>query len=106
MKSTAFIFAWKENGKVYQKEINRADFFAMFDGLAKGYKNMGDNANEISKKLANIIPEVDRIFIDMDNNETQDVPSVQYLIKGKDQLLKIRRRHRIVWSILNDYCTE
>ena len=46
MKSTAFIFAWKEKGKVYQKEINREDFFAMFDGLAKGYRNMGDNAKD------------------------------------------------------------
>lgn len=104
MKDTAIIYAWKENGKEHQKEISREDFYAMFDGLAKGFEKIGDN--EISKKLIEIIPEADKIFINKDINETQDIPSIAYSTNGDEQLVKIMRRHEIVWSILNKYCTE
>ena len=88
----------------YQKKIDRKDFLAIFDGLAKGFEEIGDN--EISKKMVEIIPEVDEIFVNQDVNETQDVPSIAYYINGNVQLMKIMRRHNIVWSILNKYCTE
>ena len=104
MKNTAIIYSWRENGNDYQKEISREDFYAMFDGLAKGFEKIGDN--EISKKLVKIIPEADKIFIDKDINETQDVPSIEYYTNGDVQLIKIMRRHKIVWSILDKYCTE
>ena len=104
MKDTAIIYEWIENGKEHQKEISREDFYAMFDGLAKGFEKLRDN--EISKKLIKIIPEVDKIFINKDNNETQDVPSIAYCTNGDRKLLKIMRRHEIVWSMLNKYCTK
>ena len=43
MKDTAIIYEWIENGKEHQKEISREDFYAMFDGLAKGFEKLGDN---------------------------------------------------------------
>ncbi len=104
MKNTAIIYAWRKDGKDYQKEVNRVDFYSMFDGLAKGFEKIGDN--EISKKLTEIIPQVDKIFINNDINETQDVPCIAYCTDGEEQLIKIKRRHKIVWSILNKYCTE
>ena len=76
----------------------------IIDGLAKGIEKIGDN--EISKKLTEIIPQVDKIFINNDINETQDVPCIAYCTDGEEQLIKIKRRHKIVWSILNKYCTE
>ena len=104
MKNTAIIYEWIEKDKKHQKEICRDDFHAMFDGLSKGFEKIGDN--EICKKLIKIIPEVDKISINMDANETQDVPSIAYYTNGKRELLKIMRRHEIVWGILNKYCTE
>lgn len=104
MKDSAIIYEWVQNGQKHQKEISREDFYAMFKGLAKGFEKLG--VNEISKQLIEIIPEVDKIFISKDNNETQDVPCIAYWINGNKNLLKIRRRHVIIWSILNKYCTE
>ena len=104
MKETAITYGWISHGKNYQKKIDRKDFLAIFDGLAKGFEEIGDN--EISKKMVEIIPEVDEIFVNQDVNETQDVPSIAYYINGNVQLMKIMRRHNIVWSILNKYCTE
>ena len=104
MKDTAIIYSWRENGKDYQKEVNRKDFYAMFDGLAKGFDKMSDN--EISKKLIKIIPDVDEIFVNKDYNETQEIPSIVCHKNGDVQLMKIRRRNDIIWSILNKYCTE
>ena len=104
MKKTAIIYEWVERSKKHQKEICREDLYAIFEGLAKGFEKMGDN--EISKKLIEIIPEVDRICINKDANETQDVPSIVYYSNGNKNLLKIMRGHKIVWSILEKYCTE
>lgn len=104
MKETSIIFSWKENGKDYQKEISREHFYAMFDGLEKGFKELKDN--EISKKMCKVIPEVDKIFINKDHNETQDIPFVICYINNTMDIIKIMRRHKIVWSILDKYCTE
>ena len=104
MKETAIIYSWISHGKRYQKEINRQDFLTIFEGLEKGFEKIGDN--EISKKLVEIIPMVDEIFINQDINATQDVPTVVYYINGNMQLMKIMRRHEIIWAILKRYCTE
>lgn len=104
MKKTAIIYSWKKDGEEHKKEISRKDFYDMFDGLKKGFAKSGDN--EISKKMVEIIPEIEEIYINKDINETQDVPSVVYTINGEKKMLKIMRYHNIVWSILEKYCTE
>ena len=102
MKETTINFCWLEKGMRYQKELKRDEVYAIFDGLVKGYAS-ADN-NEISKKLVQIIPEVDKIFINRDHNETQDVPFIVYYINDEVHILKIRNCHKIVWTILNEYC--
>ncbi len=104
MKKTAIIYEWIEEGKDYQKEVDRKAFYSMFEGLAKGFGKIGDN--EISKKLVKVIPKVDKICINKDLNDTQDVPSIICTTNGTRNLIKIMRRHVIVWSILNKYCTK
>lgn len=104
MKKTKIIYSWTKGGKSYQKEIDREDFFVMFDGLKKGFQKIGNN--EISKKLVQIIPEVSEIIINYDVNETQDIPHIVYNIDGNVHLIKINRLNDIVWSILDKYCTE
>lgn len=104
MKNTDIIFEWIENGRKHETEVSRESFYAMFDGLAKGFEKIGDN--EISKKLVKIIPEADKIFINKDINETQDVPSIAYSTNGDVKLIKIMRRHEIVWAIFDKYCVE
>ncbi len=104
MKDTAIIFGWRDKKQEYKVEINREDFYAIFYGLARGYHKIGDN--QISKKLLEIIPEVDKIFINMDYNRTQDVPFIEYAINKEVGILKIMRCHRIVWSILEDHCKK
>ena len=102
MKDTAIILSWKNSGQEYLREIDREDFYYIFLGLAKGYDKIGDN--EISKTMIKIIPEVDKIFINKDINETQNIPFIECYINEKICILKIMRRHRIVWSILTDHC--
>lgn len=104
MKNSAIIYEWIEEGKKHQKTISRENFYVMFEGLAKGFSKIGDN--EISKKLVEVIPEAERICINKDINETQDIPSIIITTGPKRKQIKIMRRHVIVWSILNRYCTE
>ena len=104
MKQTKIIYSWTKDGMDYQKEIDREDFFDMFEGLKNGFQRIGNN--EISKKLVIIIPEVDEISINHDINETQDIPYITYKIHNEVQLIKINRLNNIVWSILDKYCTE
>lgn len=102
MKDYTIIFSWKKNQEVHQKELERNEVYAVFDGLVKGYASV-DN-NQISKKLVRIIPEVDKIFINADHNGTQDVPYIVYYINGERKILKIKRCHKIVWTIFDEYC--
>lgn len=102
MKNTTITFSWLEKSMRNRKQLKREEVYAIFDGLVKGYAS-SDN-NEISKKLIEIIPDVDEIFINKDHNETQDVPFIVYYINGEVHVLKIRNCHKIVWTILNEYC--
>lgn len=105
MKDTKILYSWQEKEQIHQRNIEREDFYAMFDGLAKGFEKLGDN--EISKKLIEIIPDVNKIFINKDINETQDEPFIVYYMSEKEpQIMKIKRRNDIVWSILLKYCTK
>lgn len=102
MKDYTIMFTWKKNKEIGQKELKRDELYAIFTGLVEGYASV-DN-NQISKKLVEIIPEVDRIFINADHNATQDVPFIVYYINGECEILKIKRCHKIVWTIFDEYC--
>ena len=104
MKNTRIDFQWTQGGKTHNKLIERDKIYAIFKGLSEGYR--GDN-NEISAKMIkDIIPYVDVIYIDRDYNDNQDIPFISYKIDMKVTILKINRHHKIVWSILDRYCTE
>lgn len=104
MKENAIIYKWIREGEEHKKEISRKDFYDMFDGIKKGFEVLGDN--EISKSMVEIIPKVDEIFINEDINKTQDVPFIVYTINDEKEIMKIMRRHNIIWSILERYCAE
>lgn len=104
MKNTRIDFQWTERNKEHNKILDRQKVYLIFKGLAEGYA--GDD-NEISTKMVeDIIPYVDKISINKDYNETQDVPIILYEIDRQTNVLKIRRCHKIIWSILDRYCTE
>ena len=103
MKSTAIKLTWVQAGKKYEKELNREDLYAVFCGLAAGFRD----DNTISQNMIqDIIPYADEIFINKDFNETQNVPTIVYFIDDDKSILKIMRYHKIVWSILDKLCTE
>ncbi len=105
MKKVDIDFQWVCDKKTYFKKIEREKMYAIFNGFVIGYGGVPGN-NEISKKMIEIIPVVDKIIINQDFNETQDIPMFSYEIDGTLNVLKIRRLHNIVWSVLNGYCVE
>ena len=96
------ILKWVENGKKHKKTISRERLLAVFEGIAIGFSD----DNEISKKLVELIPYADEIKINKDLNQTQDVPCITYKINGERGIIKIIRYHKIVWAILDKYCSE
>ena len=102
MKKTRIMFVWREKGKQKCRQLRRRPLYDVFNGLVKGF----DGDNEISKKLVELIPEADSIIINKDINATQDVPFITVVTEEKTEMVKIRRYHKIVWSILDKYCTE
>lgn len=101
MKKESIIFEWKEKGKNYIKEIERQDFYNIFDSIRKGFSH----DNEISTNLCeNIIPYASKIFINKDRNNQINAPFIQYEIDEKTEILSIIRYHKIVWSILDGFC--
>ena len=100
MKSE-IILEYREHGKEYTGQIPRDKFFEQMKKLEKEHPYN----NRFSKALVKLIPEMVCMTIDNDFNETQDVPIVQYQQnEGKTEVLKIYRTHRIIWSILHQYC--
>lgn len=93
---------WTANGEKHEKMLNREEVLAVFQGLVKGFVE----DNEISEKMVKILPEVDWLKIDQDHNDTQEIPCLVYGVNGSIGILKIIRYHKIVWSILNKYCTD
>lgn len=100
MKETKIELRWKKNKEEHKKMIDRKEFFAIFDELAKAYAPYD---NVISKKLVEIIPTVDRIEINEDFNGSQDEPMILYIIGSQKKILKIKRCHKIVWGKLQSY---
>lgn len=93
---------WISKGEKHEKMLNREEVLAVFQGLVKGFVE----DNEISEKMVKILPEVDWLKIDQDHNDTQEIPCLIYSVNGSIGILKIIRYHKIVWSILNKYCTD
>lgn len=92
---------WCEKGAINEKEIAREQFINIMKSLKDGF---GDN-NEISKKLCKFLPEVQTIFINKDRNDELDIPTiVLYFEDNAHKIIEIRRNHKIIWGVLNEYC--
>lgn len=104
MKNTRIDFQWTEGGKEHNKILDRQKMYSVFNGLAEGYA--GDENKISTKMVEDIIPYVDKITINKDYNETQDIPMISYETDRNIKVLKIKRCHKIVWAILDRYCTE
>jgi len=100
-KQLQITLRWRKDKKDYEKGIDRASFYAVMDGIRKGFSD----DNEISSFFCdNIIGQVDKIFIDKDRIEQIDEPFIQYEIGNEKRILKIIRYHKIIWAILDGYC--
>lgn len=102
MEESEIDLIWTEKGIKHKRNLKRNEVYSVFKGIEKGF--VGDN--EIAKKLIKIIPIVDKIYINKDYNETQDVPFIIYYVGEESKIIKIIRYHKIIWAILDKYCTE
>ena len=93
---------WVKKSKKHSKEISKSEMLVVFEGLAKGFAD----DNEMSVKLIDIIKKADMLSLNKDIMQSQDTPFVAYNIGGVADILRIRRRHKIVWSILERFFTE
>jgi hypothetical protein len=100
MKKNPIIIKCKENGMEYQKEIDREKFFNLISALKNGVSN---NDNQISTILVGIIPEVDIIMINRDRNDDLQDPIICCQTGKKEEVVEIKRHHKIIWEILNYY---
>lgn len=102
-KHDVILLQWRTDGVEYEKELNRDDFYAIFDGLAKGFRD----ENEISKIFLKYIPIASSVFINNDANSTRDRPFVVFLRNNLDygsnilKVVEVIRFHKIIWAVLN-----
>ncbi|MBQ2937928.1 MAG: hypothetical protein IJE05_03490 [Clostridia bacterium] len=99
MKESKVILKWKRNGEFFQRELEREEIFAVFDGFIKSHP---ENC-EISKKIVKILPEVDKFIINWDS--TVDVKELYYKIGDKTEGIPIIYHHKMVWGQLDTWCT-
>lgn len=111
MKKENIILIWKENGRKYQKEIERQKFYNLMSSIKDAFAE-----NDISAQLTELVPNLVSITIDKDRNAEKDVPAIycQYEDKaGEDDIrqedtryIAIKRYHKIMWGILDKLCEE
>ena len=99
MKDTFTIELVAKEGNV-SKDVNRQSFLALMESI----KMQFIYNNEFSKKFITIIPQVEEIKINNIRNSQLDVPFIQYVINGKEAILRIPRNHKIIWGILFECC--
>ena len=102
MKKETINLQWIEKEKRYEKEISRQDIIDIMKSLKNGF----DENNEISKKLCEILPNTVSITLNKDRNEQLDIPMISLKVGENTYVLEIRRNHKIIWGILNEYCKE
>ncbi len=72
------------------------------DSIRKAF----DDDNQISTALTKVIPKTNSITINKDRNEQKDIPTIYYEVGGCEKAIDIIRYHKVIWAILNRYCTE
>lgn len=102
MKKETINLQWIEKEKRYEKEISRQDIIDIMKSLKNGF----DENNEISKKMCEVLPTTVSIMINKDRNEQLDIPMISLKVGENTYVLEIRRNHKIIWGILNEYCKE
>lgn len=100
MKTDEFTLKWKKENRFFKKQMKRQEVMAKFEEYIIEYSGN----NTVSKKLAEIIPEVTQIRINWDN--TAEVNQVYYVIDNKEAGFPIINLHSIVWNTWKDYCSE
>lgn len=102
MRKEPIILKWIEKGKVCEKEIDRQAMYDIMLAIKQGF----DDDNEISSIMVEYIPKLITIEINKDRNEQLEVPMICCINEDAVKVVKIIRHHKIIWSILNKYCTE
>lgn len=95
------IFSWREeSGEWKVKLVERSTFIKLITGIKDGFT---DN-NEISSKLAEILPNVIQIEIDKKRNfENPESPKIECFTENGVETIVIQNTHRIIWGIFNEY---
>ncbi len=102
MRKDPIILKWKENEQLHEKKIDRQSLYKIMYAIKQGF----DDDNQISSILVEYIPELVSIEINKDRNEQLNIPAVNCVTNEGEDLIYILRHHKIIWSILNRYCTE
>ena len=105
MKSSSIRFTYVKNSRdAYKLQLSRRDFFDFMNLLAKKFPD----CNSTSKALCGIIPDMETLTIHQVALDTVDVPYIIYTVDGSDvqNILKIRRTNRIIWSYFMFFCDK
>ena len=103
MDNKFIIFKRIKNYKMSCNKISKNRLMEVFKNIVIRFEEMGDN--EISKKILELLPEAKSILINDDINKDKDVPFIVVQMKNREKhIIEIKRRHKIVWSLLESYC--
>lgn len=85
------------------KNVEREKMLKLFREISDNFSNN----NEISKQFVEIIPDLKVIEIDRLRNAQCDVPFINCEMNdGTSKVIRILRWHKIIWSILDEFCKE
>lgn len=98
MKDRIVVLEWKKKNEYFQKELERYQIIKLFEGLIKKHP---ENC-EVSKKIVEVLPEVDKLYIDWDSQ--LDVKELYYQIGDETKGIPIIHHNKVIWNYLKLWC--
>ena len=103
MKKEPVVLSWTKDELTQLRLLNRHEMYELFLGIKNGFQAQ----NPISTVLVEKIPTLERISIDLDRDESMDIPFITLVSDTNNiETLEVPKIHRIIWSIFYNYMEE
>ena len=94
-------YAWKNEGKRYEKELDKTAILMLMGAVVLNYPNN----NRIASKLSEVLPVTQKIIVDYDR--AQESPENAFIVcvleSGKEEVVNAPLTNPIIWNMFREW---
>ena len=101
MISNEINYVWKNDGKRYEKKLDKTATMMLMGAVVLCYPNN----NQIASKLSKVLPTTEKILVDYDR--AQENPENSFILcvleNGTEETVKAPLTNPIIWSMFKEW---